>query len=113
MKRLVFGNIVIVLLLAASIGHGADEERPLQTPQLSAEYAKRRDQKLRRLLAAAFFCVGPIFVYALAWGMTRRPGASFIAALAYSLVSPCAWLVPVIRTDLGSAWNLRRLQILA
>jgi hypothetical protein len=64
-------------------------------------------------VCAAFFCLGPIFVYVLAWGMTRRPGASFIAALAYSLVSPCAWLVPVIRTDLGSAWNLRRLQILA
>ena len=43
MKQVVFGNTVIVLLLAASIGHGADKERPLQMPQLSAEYAKQRD----------------------------------------------------------------------
>ena len=38
---------------------------------------------------------------------------SFAAALAYSLLSPCAWLFPVIRADLGSPWRLRRLHILA
>ena len=43
MKKLVLANIVIVPLLAAGIGRGADKERPLQTPQLSAEYAKQRD----------------------------------------------------------------------
>jgi hypothetical protein len=43
MKHFVFGNIVMVLLLAASDGRGADKERPLQTPQLSAAYAKQRD----------------------------------------------------------------------
>ena len=43
MKQFVFGNIVIVLLLAGSIRHGADQERPLQTPPLSAAYAKQRD----------------------------------------------------------------------
>jgi hypothetical protein len=43
MKKVVLGGIVIVLL-AASIGQGADEGP--QTPELSAEYAKLRDQVL-------------------------------------------------------------------
>src|SRR5262245_58426570 len=37
------GNIIMVLLLAASIGQGADNDPPLQRPQQSAEYAKLRD----------------------------------------------------------------------
>ena len=49
--------------------------------------------------------------------MTRtisgRTHVSFLAAVAFSLFSPCAWLVPRIREDVGGAWNLRRLQILA
>jgi len=45
-KKSVFGDIVTVLLLGTSIGRGADQEPPLQMPQLSAEYAKRRDQVL-------------------------------------------------------------------
>jgi hypothetical protein len=43
MKPFVFGSIVIAVLLAASRVHGADKDQPLQTPQLSAEYAKQRD----------------------------------------------------------------------
>ena len=46
MKILVPGNIAAALLLAASIGQGADRDQPLQTPRLPAEYAKRRDQVL-------------------------------------------------------------------
>jgi hypothetical protein len=46
MKRSVFGTIVTGLLLAAGIGQGADQAPPLQTSQLSGEYAKRRDQIL-------------------------------------------------------------------
>jgi hypothetical protein len=45
-KPVVFGPIVTVLLLAASIAPGADKEQPLQTPPLSADYAKQRDQIL-------------------------------------------------------------------
>ncbi len=60
---------------------------------------------------AAMFCIGPVFLYLMAWGMTRRPGTSFLAALVYSAVSPCAWFSTLIRNDLGSIWRLRRLQI--
>jgi hypothetical protein len=43
MKKLVLGNITAVLLLAASAGRA---DQPLQRPQLSADYAKRRAQVL-------------------------------------------------------------------
>ena len=43
--RLALGGCA-ALLLAASIGQSADQEPPLQTPQLSPEYAQRRDQVL-------------------------------------------------------------------
>lgn len=45
--------------------------------------------------------------------ITARTAASFLAAFAYSVLSPCAWLVPAIRTDLGDPWRLRRLHDLA
>jgi hypothetical protein len=64
-------------------------------------------------VSAAFFAVGPVCLYFMALGMTRQPGTSFFAALAYSLLSPSAWMFPAIRDDLGGAWNLRRLQVLA
>ena len=46
MTKRVFDNTAVALLLAASLGHGADEGRPLQTPPLSAEYATQRDRIL-------------------------------------------------------------------
>lgn len=64
-------------------------------------------------VCAVFFALGPVAMYFMAWIMTDLPGTSWFAALAYSLVSPTAWLMPAIRGDIGGAWNLRRLQILA
>jgi hypothetical protein len=46
MNKIVLGHIVTVLLVAASIGQGVAHKPPLQRPQLSAEYAKKRDQVL-------------------------------------------------------------------
>jgi hypothetical protein len=46
MKIFVFGASVAALLLAASLGPRAGAEPALRTPQLSAEYAKQRDQVL-------------------------------------------------------------------
>ena len=63
-------------------------------------------------VSAAFFCLGPAFLYLMACVMTRMPWTSFLAAAAYSSFSPCA-LLPAFRLDLGGLWNLRRLQILA
>ncbi|HEY4363869.1 MAG TPA: hypothetical protein VGN17_23070 [Bryobacteraceae bacterium] len=64
-------------------------------------------------VTAFFYCAGPMAMYWMAWKMTHRPGPSFLAALTFSLISPCAWLVPATRVDLGGLWNLRRLQNVA
>jgi len=64
-------------------------------------------------VCAIFYAFGPVAVYFMAWIMTRLPGTSWFAALAYSIVSPSAWLIPEVRGDLGGPWNLRRLQIFA
>ncbi|HEV3196315.1 MAG TPA: hypothetical protein VGZ73_00365 [Bryobacteraceae bacterium] len=64
-------------------------------------------------VCAFFFALGPVAVYIMACAMTRLPGTSWFAAMAYSLVSPAAWLMPAIRNDMGSPWHLRRLQIFA
>lgn len=64
-------------------------------------------------VSATFYCIGPALLFLMCWGVTGKKGASFLAALAYSLLSPCGWLTPLIRTDLGSVWRLRRLQVLA
>ncbi len=46
MNKFVFGTIAAILLLMADLGLGANKDQPLQTPTLSADYAKRRDQVL-------------------------------------------------------------------
>jgi hypothetical protein len=46
MKQLVFGTTGIVLFLLAWIVQAAEEQLPLETPQLTAEFAKVRDQVL-------------------------------------------------------------------
>ena len=63
-------------------------------------------------VGAAAFCLGPVFLYYLALAMSRMRMASFLAAFAYSVVSPCA-AIPSVRADLGSLRHLRRLQILS
>jgi hypothetical protein len=68
-------------------------------------------------VAGALFCLGPVALYAMAYGMSHgikaRAHTSFLAAMFFSLFSPGAWFLPAVRTDMGGPWNLRRLQILA
>ncbi len=63
-------------------------------------------------VCAAFFAIGPVCLYFMAWRMTGQPRTSFLAAIAYSVFSPSAWFLSLVRADLGSPWNLRRLQTL-
>lgn len=63
-------------------------------------------------VSAAFFCLGPVSLFLMAVVVTRDAGSSFFAALAYSVFSPVALLLPAIARDLGSHARLRRLQIL-
>ena len=63
-------------------------------------------------VCAAFYCLGPVAVLLLAYVMTKQPGTSFFAALAYSIVSPSAMLIPAITNDVGGILRLRRLHVL-
>lgn len=75
---------------------------------------------LTRLSAARSFHIVEAAIYAgsapavfwMALELSRRLGASLIAALAYSCVSASALLVPAIAADAGGALNLRRLHVL-
>jgi hypothetical protein len=45
-------------------------------------------------VSAIVYCAAPVVLFVTAWGLTRAPGASFVAALAYSLLSPIQILAP-------------------
>jgi hypothetical protein len=59
-------------------------------------------------VVAFMYCLGPVTLFWMAFRLTRAAGWSFCAGLAYSLISPSAFLVPEIRRDLGSLlWDQR------
>jgi hypothetical protein len=64
------------------------------------------------MVTAAIYVLGALAVFWMALELSRKPAASFIAALAYSCVSASALLVPEIGADAGGALHLRRLQTL-
>jgi hypothetical protein len=45
-------------------------------------------------VTGAVYCLVPISLFLMAWGLTRAAGTSFFAALFYSLASPTQWIVP-------------------
>jgi hypothetical protein len=63
-------------------------------------------------VVAFFYCLGPVLLFLMAWVMSRRPGASFVSGLLYSLISPSILLFPGIREDVGGLWDARRLHAL-
>lgn len=64
------------------------------------------------IVEAAVYVASAPAVFWMALHLSRRLGASLVAALAYSCVSGSALLVPLIAADSGGALNLRRLQAL-
>jgi len=64
------------------------------------------------MVGATFYCLGPVALMFLAYALSNDLTLSCISGLLYSLLSPSAFLMPSIRTDLGSLWNARRLQAL-
>ena len=61
-------------------------------------------------MAVAFYALGPVTLFLLVLRMTGSNVYSSATALLYSLLSPSAFLVPVLAQDMGSAWRPRRLQ---
>ncbi|MFN0103023.1 MAG: hypothetical protein ACKV2U_13145 [Bryobacteraceae bacterium] len=63
-------------------------------------------------VTALCYCLGPVTLYLLAVHLTGRRGASLGGALAYSLLSPSAFLIDGVRADLGGLLYARRFQCL-
>ena len=53
-------------------------------------------------VTALVYCLGPLTLFVMAWMLTRSPGASFLAALMYSLTASTQLIVPDERFDLYS-----------
>lgn len=62
---------------------------------------------------AFFYCLGPVCLYWLAQRLSGSRAYGFWAALAWSLVSPAAWVAPRIAQQIGGPWNAQRLHTLA
>ena len=45
-------------------------------------------------VSAIFYCAAPVALFLTAWSLTRAPGASFLAAIGYVLLSPAQILAP-------------------
>ena len=60
-----------------------------------------------------FYCVGPLALFVMAWGLTRAAGASFFVALFYSLTSAAQLLMPDSGYGPGGFWQPRRLFLAA
>lgn len=64
------------------------------------------------LVTGFFFCLGPLSVFALARRCTRALLPSLAAAVFYSLLSPCSWLMPSIAGDLNGYTFSQRYSVL-
>ena len=56
-----------------------------------------------------FYCLAPMTLFLMAWLLTRAPGASFIAAMFYSLASVTELILPDGEFRLGRIWDARRM----
>ena len=60
-------------------------------------------------VTGVFYLLGPLTLFLMAWGLTRKPGVSFFAALFYSLTAPTQLVVPDGAFHLTDVWQARRL----
>jgi hypothetical protein len=59
-------------------------------------------------VCGAVYCLGPLTLFWMAYQLSGHRGRSFVAALLYSLVSPCLLLSRALRVDTGGALAPRR-----
>lgn len=63
-------------------------------------------------VTAAMYCLGSWTLFWLIYALSRDRNLAFLSGLAYSLLSPSAWLIEAVRADVGGPWYPRRLQAL-
>jgi hypothetical protein len=62
-------------------------------------------------LTGLVYCLGPILLYVASWRMFRAPGYSFVAAVAYSLLSPAQLIVPDPKFHAADVLGARRMYL--
>ena len=85
-------------------------------PALTAAMAALRHVTHAMALASVsgvVYCLAPLSLYLMVWGLMRRPGYAFSAALFYSLTSPSQILAPDGDFAFSKFWDARRLFMLA
>ena len=60
-------------------------------------------------VTAAFYCLGPVTLFWMAWRLCGSRACAFAAGLGYSLISPTCFLVKEVRFDAGGYFAARRL----
>jgi len=63
-------------------------------------------------VTATLYCLGPVMVFLAVWRMCSRWFPGLIAGIAYSLSSPAALLIPIVRQDAGGVASPQRLRAL-
>lgn len=64
------------------------------------------------LVIALVYCLQPLTLYWLCYRASGSRGCAFAAGLAFSLISPSAFLAGLVRHELGGIWFARRYQTL-
>jgi len=67
-------------------------------------------QHAYHLVNAAIYCVEPVTLFWLCYRVTGSRGYALAAGLAYSLISPSAFLSSMVRQQAGGLWLARRYQ---
>ena len=62
-------------------------------------------------LTGLVYCLGPVLLYVASWRLFRAPGYSFVAALAYSLLSPVQIIAPDPGLHAAAAFGDRRMYL--
>lgn len=60
------------------------------------------------LVIVLVYCLQPVTLYWLCYCATGSRGCAFAAGVAFSLISPSAFLAPLVRHELGGIWFARR-----
>ncbi len=79
---------------------------------LFAGVTKASVPRAHHFVTAIFYCLGPVLAFVLMNRLSKRPSASFFAALFYTVLTPTAFLVRAVANDMGHPLRPRRLATL-
>ncbi len=75
-----------------------------------AQFFQLTPERAYFLVIALVYCLQPITLFWLCYRATNSRGCALAAGLAFSLISPSAFLAGTVRHELGGIWYARRYQ---